>query len=77
MRFTRFWWPRQAAVSCPALMWSSSETRYQCGLVSQPRTFWRWLPSAVHPVWQRMLFRWIAAGVGCDSSASIETDKTP
>ncbi|CAA7615229.1 hypothetical protein [Magnetospirillum sp. UT-4] len=45
---------------CPALDWIEAERRYRCGI----GRFMRWLP-------QRLMLRWIAAGVGCDCRAEM------
>lgn len=42
--------------TCRALRWSDEETRYVCGLMAKPG------------VLRRIVSRWIAAGIGCDSS---------
>lgn len=54
---------------CPALEWSASESRYQCGLLMRPGHYLSWLPSAGEHLASRVFSRWIAAGKGCDCSA--------
>jgi hypothetical protein len=44
--------------SCPSLLWQAAEGRYVCGIL------WR---ARARPVVRRLLARWIAAGIGCDS----------
>ena len=60
----------QKAGPCPALEWSVVETRYHCGLLTRPTHHLGWLPSSGEAVARRLLTRWIAAGKGCDCSAS-------
>lgn len=55
---------------CPALEWSAPETRYHCGLLIRPGHYLGWLPNAAAEISRRLFSRWIAAGVGCDCSAS-------
>lgn len=54
---------------CPALLWSTTATRYECGLLSTPEIFLGRLPWATETFIQRLLARWIAAGKGCDCTA--------
>lgn len=61
---------RQAAGPCPALAWSEADARYRCGLLATPRRYFGWLPARVEPLARRLLARWIAAGQGCDCSAT-------
>jgi hypothetical protein len=55
---------------CPALAWSDQEQRYHCGILMQPGHYCGWLPNAGEDFARRLLKRWIAAGQGCDCSAS-------
>ena len=41
--------------ACKALRWSDEQTRYVCGLMARPGLL------------RRIIGRWIAAGIGCDS----------
>ena len=54
---------------CPALEWSSEESRYLCGLLRRPGQYLGWLPKAAEKVASRLVSRWISAGKGCDCSA--------
>jgi hypothetical protein len=51
---------------CRALAWHAEQGRYVCGLLAaaeaSARAGWR----------ARLMRRWIGAGIGCDSSATIE-----
>lgn len=61
------WVSRRRHGRCRALQWQPAESRYRCGLLSQPQ---RWLPrwTARWPGWRdRWLRRWIASGIGCDA----------
>ena len=58
---------------CPALEWSAGETRYRCGLLTRPGHYLGWLPRSAEMLARRLLSRWIAAGQGCDCSASSES----
>lgn len=57
---------------CPALRWSDEETRYLCGLVTEPHTYLRWLPCFGVRLAQRLMLRWIASGAGCDADCQVE-----
>jgi hypothetical protein len=53
---------------CPALRWDEGSSRHLCGIVADPKHYLGWLPQR----WGRALAsRWIAAGMGCDSSADL------
>lgn len=58
--------------ACDALRWSEAESRYRCGLLSQPADV---LPRPLRP-WAlpiaRAAHRWIAAGIGCDCDTEVE-----
>lgn len=45
---------------------------YRCGMLTQPAQYLRWLPLRWQAWFARRVRRWIAAGVGCDSSAQAE-----
>ena len=53
---------------CRALTWQSSQRRYVCGVLVQPRRWLPWLPAALG---KRLATRWISAAEGCD--AAVET----
>ncbi|RZM00799.1 MAG: hypothetical protein EOP73_15175 [Variovorax sp.] len=62
--------------ACAALVWSPTEARYRCGLISEPAA---WLPRPLRgaapvlaPLLSRLARRFVAAGRGCDSSVSVE-----
>lgn len=50
---------------CRALQWQAAESRYVCGVLTQPG---RWLPWLPHGLATRLAARWIAAARGCDST---------
>ena len=58
--------------ACAALHWDGNQSRYLCGAISRPATVlgprWRWAA----PWLGRWARRWIAAGVGCDSTLQVE-----
>jgi len=56
---------------CPALEWSAEQSCYRCGLLSRPAHYLDWLPKAGETIARRLLARWIAAGKGCDCTASV------
>ncbi len=53
--------------ACDALRWSDGESRYICGMVTDPAEVleprWRWVTSLL----RRLSRRWISAGTGCDA----------
>ncbi|MBM5571913.1 MULTISPECIES: hypothetical protein [Deefgea] len=57
---------------CDALLWDDAQTRYVCGMATQPKAYlavnWTWLNRRL----SRWAKRWIAAGVGCDSHCSTD-----
>lgn len=61
---------------CRALRWNDGATRYVCGAIDDPHAVVRsrlpgflvWLAKPVSTVLPKLARRWIAAGVGCDSS---------
>jgi hypothetical protein len=57
--------------ACPALVWSDTDSRYRCGMVTKPGSFLRWLPGPFEPLAMRAFARWIAAGKGCDFDAEL------
>jgi hypothetical protein len=57
---------------CPALEWSSQQTRYHCGLLTRPQHYLGWLPLLAEAQARRLLARWISAGSGCDCSAEVD-----
>ena len=57
---------------CPALEWSVAATRYHCGLLARPTSYFGWLPKTAEKLLSRLLARAIAAGRGCDCSAEPE-----
>lgn len=75
-----FLWQRHGA--CRALQWQDTEKIYRCGLLVQPRDYLRWLryvlkcvplswQTEAEKIIQRVIRRWIASGIGCDSDAEI------
>ena len=63
---------RQRHGPCPALTWAADEQRYHCGLLSDPRRHFGWLPTAATGLAARLCARWIAAGSGCDCDAEVQ-----
>ncbi|CAA7622488.1 conserved hypothetical protein [Candidatus Terasakiella magnetica] len=62
---------RRLRGSCPALTWEEAAGRYWCGLAVDPSRYLRWLPSGFAVLVGRLVRRWIAAGIGCDSRAPL------
>jgi hypothetical protein len=60
------------ALTCPDLTWQPEARRYVCGLLLQPRRHIRWLPRWLEQPLQRVLYRSIAAGKGCDCEIELE-----
>ena len=58
--------------ACSALQWRGADSRYACGMVTEPAHFVGWLPKSLEAFAARRCARWIAAGSGCDST--IETE---
>ena len=62
--------------ACQALRWQESLGRYQCGALVAPQDVlpqalprrWAGLARWLAPVLRRWAGRWIAAGLGCDST---------
>ncbi len=54
--------------TCRALRWSDEETRYLCGLMIKPGLAGRLIKA--------LAGRWIAAGIGCDSSLEPQGQTT-
>ena len=55
---------RRRRGTCIALFWDAAETRYRCGVITDPRRHLPWLPAAIA---RRLAHRWIAAARGCDA----------
>ena len=58
------WVSRRVRGACAALEWSAEQTRYRCGVVTEPARWLPWVPAALARRW---VLRWIAAADGCDS----------
>lgn len=63
---------RRVRGACSALLWSDSERRYLCGMVSSPSQVLPALPTALAPLISRLARRWIASATGCDASLVAE-----
>ena len=57
--------------TCPALQWQDTTRRYLCGMVTTPASFLSWLPPQWNAFAGRRLARWIAPGIGCDSTVEL------
>lgn len=57
---------------CAALRWEDGQSRYLCGAITQPAEVlgprWRWAA----PMLGRWARRWVAAGIGCDSTLVVQ-----
>ncbi len=70
---------RRRSGACEALRWNSEQTQYRCGAIVASRDVMaqalphgaRWLAPTLAPVLRRLSLRWIAAGIGCDSSLEV------
>jgi len=63
---------RKRTGRCNALHWSDEASRYYCGLIVQPQAH---LPRGLGwlgPFLSRLARRYIAAGIGCDSTLVAE-----
>lgn len=66
--------------ACSALQWDVDVLQYRCGAIVAPQWVLSWalprglrrLASPLAPVLRRLGLRWIAAGMGCDSSLEVE-----
>lgn len=66
--------------ACDALRWQAEAGVYRCGAITEPRAVLRAaLPQPLRslvfvltPLLDRLARRWIAAGVGCDSSLQVQ-----
>lgn len=71
---------RRLQGACVALQWSAPERRYVCGMLTAPlqAVGWRGKADGLFATrlagWLRRLSaRWIAAGIGCDSTLQVVT----
>jgi hypothetical protein len=56
---------------CRALQWQEATQRYVCGMLQNPAEFLPALPKPLEPWFRRRISRWIAAGIGCDSTVEV------
>ncbi|TDK66663.1 hypothetical protein E2I14_09430 [Sapientia aquatica] len=56
---------------CCALVWDQTTRQYRCGMLLTPSHYCGWLPKSLNTVTSKLIRRWIAVGVGCDSEAQI------
>lgn len=62
--------------ACHAIRWNAADARYRCGAIDAPRDVLahalpHWaggMAQALAPLLRRWARRWIAVGIGCDSS---------
>jgi hypothetical protein len=59
------WFSRRLHGACAALEWDAVGTRYVCGALASPGRWLPWLPKWLA---RRLVYRWIAASRGCDST---------
>jgi hypothetical protein len=67
---------RRRRGACSAVQWNEALGQYRCGAIVAPRQVieaglapsWFWLGRPLAWVLGRLARRWIAAGIGCDSS---------
>lgn len=72
---------RRRSGACSALQWDDATRKYRCGAIVAPHAILaqalprglRSLALPLAPLLRRMGLRWIAAGIGCDSSLEVET----
>ncbi|MCV2366758.1 hypothetical protein [Roseateles oligotrophus] len=67
---------RRRQGSCCALLWSDPDRRYVCGMLIAPLQVLGWRGAAtgrLSKLLTRISARWIAAGIGCDSSLQIQS----
>ena len=69
---------RRRQGACVALQWQPATAMYRCGMVLAPRQVvqalprpWGWLLSCVARPLAWLARRWIAAGIGCDSTLEV------
>ena len=70
---------RRRTGACDAVRWDSALGLYRCGAVAAPVDVLthalprglRWAARPLAPVMRRLGLRWIAAGMGCDSSLEV------
>jgi hypothetical protein len=58
---------RRHSGPCSALAWSPTQSRYHCGMLTEPERHVIWLGRWL----KRPMRRWIAAGSGCDSDLAV------
>lgn len=72
---------RKRQGACDALRWSAIDNLYRCGAIAVPHqvaaqalpTAMRWMAPAIGGLLGLLARRWIAAGIGCDSSLVAES----
>jgi hypothetical protein len=71
---------RRRSGACGALRWDAGLEQYRCGAIVAPREVltqslprgFRGIAPMLAPVLRHVGLRWIAAGIGCDSSLEVE-----
>ncbi len=69
--------------ACEALRWDGAMQIYRCGAISEPLdvlrkvlpVFGRSLAPRMAPMLGRAARRWVAAGIGCDSSLEVGAEE--
>ncbi len=71
---------RKRVGACNAVLWDATLSQYRCGAMvapsevlkaSLPRGL-RWSARLLAPMLQRLALRWIAVGIGCDSTLEVQ-----
>lgn len=68
---------RKRRGACHALRWDAVQLRYICGFIAMPGDVLPITQPWVLAQVQRLAYRWIASGIGCDADLQIEDISTP
>lgn len=58
--------------ACPAVIWQTASSRYECGMIISPSQHHRLIPVWADKILIRIFRRWIAVGIGCDSGGEAQ-----